>query len=234
MKIPYLLILIPFLISACQTTNEGAESFPVKQLEPVKVYSPTDSDAAAQFYNKGVELQSAKDYQKAIEAYLRAIEFDDQYTDAMDNVGVCYRNIGDYASAKKYYEMSLKILPDNDVALINLALVYRLTNENEKALNLYSRLIEFDQDNPEGYYGLGSVYQDTGDYMKSIAFLDKSIEKYAAIDSPYIYDAYAAQGNNYLRLEDWEKALFYLEKVQVEYPENERLNQIIDDLRKKI
>jgi tetratricopeptide (TPR) repeat protein len=203
-------LLAALVLSACQTAKEENTPLSIRQLDPVRQYSSTQSAEAARQYSRGVELQSAKDYRGALAAYLRAIELDARLTDAMDNAGVCYRILEDYANAKKYYEMSLRVLPDNDVALMNLALVCRATGEKEKALELYGRMIELDRGNPEGYYGLGSVYQEIGDYEQSIVNLEISIEKYAARASPYVYDAYAAQGFNNLRLGEWERALFYL------------------------
>lgn len=212
------------------TSNQVVTKTIVKQRAPVETYSPTDSNLARKYYNNGVTFQKNKDYEKAIDAYLKAIELDNQFTDAMDNVGICYRILEDYENAKKYYKMSLEILPENDVALINIALVYRMTNEYEKAMEHYNRLIECDPEHPSGYFGVGGVYQKLGKYKKSVEYMDIAIEKFAAIDSPYIYDVYYAQGVNYLMLEDFEKSLLYCEKVQAKYPGNEKLNQLIENL----
>jgi len=214
------------------TSNQVVTKLIVRQLEPVDVYSPSDSKLAREYYNKGVTFQKNKDYEKAIDAYLKAIELDNQFTDAMDNVGVCYRILVDYENAIKYYKMSLEILPENDVALINIALVYRMTNEYEKTIEHSNRLIECDPEHPEGYFGVGGVYQDLGNYKKSVEYMDIAIEKYAAIDSPYIYDAYYMQGKNYGMLEDFEKSLLYFEKAQAKYTGNEKLNQLIEDLKR--
>ena len=239
-SIMILVLTVLIIAGSCATTPEIKEDRKaetktiIRQLEPSELYSPTDIELAREHYNKGVTFQKNEDYEKAINSYLKAIEVDSNFTDAMDNVGVCYRILGDYENAIKYYKMSLEILPENDFALMNIALVYRLTNEFEKAIEHYNRLIECEPENPEGYYGVGGVYQVIGNYKQSLEYMDKAIAKYSAIDSPYIYDAYYNQGYNYLMLEDYDKSLFYYEKVQAKYPGNEKLNQLIEDIKRAL
>ncbi len=197
-------------------------------------YSPPQNDAAKEHYRKGLQHQNNKEYDSAISEYLKAIEADPDFTDAMDNLGLNYRASGRYDEAERWYNKSLSVRPKNKAALGNLAVLYRLKGESEKAVSLYKKVIEVEPQDPEGYYGLGGVLYQRGDFDESIKYLDYAIDRYKKQNSPYLYHAYFAQGLNYFKLKGFRKAVEYLELAQSGMPDDPKVKEGLGEAKRQL
>ncbi len=72
-------------------------------------------------YNKGyVHLVYKEEYAEAVSAFSRAIEIDNEYTDAYYNRGFAYELMGDLAGARKDYERVLRMKVNDDKAVEGL------------------------------------------------------------------------------------------------------------------
>ena len=98
-------------------------------------------------YNKGTEIliefsqnNDEKLLYKAIDYFMQAINYDDMFVQAYDNLGKIYRMLGNYKLAKNAYEISIKIFPNGEAAHQNLAICYGELNEWEKAIIEYKTL----------------------------------------------------------------------------------------------
>ncbi len=92
-------------------------------------------------------------------------------------------------------------------------------------------MITIDENNPEPYYGIGQLFYMVGDYEPSLMFFDIAIELYLSVNSPYVYDALLHKGMIYYNMGDYNEALKYLEEVHKVYPNNEMVNQMINEIK---
>ena len=139
---------------------------------PVPGYTPPGNETAKEHYRKGLAHQENREYDAAIREYLKAIEGDPEFTDAMDNLGLVYRMAGKLDEAERWYDRSLSIRPNNVTALGNLAVLYRFKGMSEKAVKLYKTAVEIAPQDPEPYYGLGCTLHEKGDFAESIKYID--------------------------------------------------------------
>lgn len=154
------------------------------------INSVSENEKALEFYNKGQIESEKKEYAKAIFYYKKAVEIDEEFAFAWDNIGVCNRYLGNYDEAIKAYEKSISINPYGLMPLQNLAIVYSHKKEYHKAISTYERLARIDDQNPEVFYGIGQVcYQYTKEYEKSLQNMCKAYNLYVDQKSPYRSDA---------------------------------------------
>ena len=73
------------------------------------VFCSTDNEEARDYFNQGVNYVDNNKIDSAIILYLKAIELDPEYCDAMDNLGQLYRRINKFDKAEYWYNKSLKI-----------------------------------------------------------------------------------------------------------------------------
>lgn len=80
--------------------------------------------AAADEFNQAFKYHAATDFKRAIEHYIKAIEFDDTYADAFYNLGLCYYSIQQLDKACAAYRYALKLNPGNHAVRYGLAYTY--------------------------------------------------------------------------------------------------------------
>jgi tetratricopeptide (TPR) repeat protein len=213
--------------------DEKTAASPITSV-PVPGYSPPKNEAAKEHYLKGLKHQDNREHDAAISEYLKAIESDPDFTDAMDNLGLNYRATGRYDEAERWYDKSLSIRPKNKAAVVNLAVLYRLKGEPDKAVGLYRGVIEINPEDPEGYYGLGGVLYEKRDFGESIKNINYAIDRYRNQNAPYLYHAYYIQGLNYYELKSFRKAVKYLELALAGMPDDPKLRGKIDEAKKQL
>jgi tetratricopeptide (TPR) repeat protein len=123
--------------------------------------SPTDDVEARNAYNQGTSLMNQNQYKEADVYFLRAIEFDNKYVDAMEHSDFVYRRleryeeaekeshlIGDafyiqgdnyfykqkYAEALKYYNVALAFNPNNDAIKNRISEAENLVDDTNMAV----------------------------------------------------------------------------------------------------
>lgn len=179
------------------------------------MYCPSDNAEAARAYNEGVDLQEEGMFTEARDAYLRAIELDPEYCDAMDNLGLLYRQNGDVEEAIHWYLRSLEVFPENTLAMQNLGLAYQVNGQYDDALTAYQCLMQVDPQNPEGYFGAGQVYLALEQNEDAIAMLEIADRLYGSGDYPeeYILDTRYLLGIAHYFLAEYVEARDYLEPL---------------------
>ena len=75
--------------------------------------SPTPYSDAADAYNTGLTYLNSYDNENAEKYFLKAIEIDPNFVDAMDNLGVAYRRQGKLEQAEEIYLKSLSMRGNN-------------------------------------------------------------------------------------------------------------------------
>jgi tetratricopeptide (TPR) repeat protein len=202
-----------------------------QQIDGVPLRSPTEIEEARIEYNTGNEYYFNYDYINAIEHYRKAVEFDIKYTDAMDNMAICYRKMNLYDDAIYWYKKSIEILPNNCDAINNLAFVYNIQGRYSESYKLYQDIIKYEPNNPEGYYGIGMIMNIIGRYNDSIPYIGYSINKYIEANSEYVYDAIYIQIKNFIAIEKFVDAKKYLDLLLKQFPNNQMYLDLLSQIR---
>lgn len=193
----------------------------------VGVLCPTENGEARLSYNNALQLQQQGMRREAKTSYLKAIELDPGYCDAMDNLGLMFRSEGDVEQAISWYKRSLAVNPVNAVARQNLAAAYVVLGDYDKAIAEFKWLTQNDPKNPEGYYGLGNVYLTSGNTQAAIGPLMRAEELYKADSSPLLADAQYNLGVAFYMLEDYRKSRDYLQLVYPGRENNPTINYLL-------
>jgi len=246
MKKYILLLIVPFL-SFGQTeiySSEGVATIVVPTGIDVLLGYPTPDEInskAIEPYNKGTEMliefgqkKDEKLLYKAIDYFMLAINYDDMFVQAYDNLGKIYRMLGNYKLAKNAYEISIKIFPNGEAAHQNLAICYVELNEWEKAIIKYKTLIEIRPENPEGYYGLGVCYKAQKKYELALTEATHALKLYIKNPPNYIGDGYWLVGEILYYLDEKDLATEMLQLSISIDAENEIFRTFNEDNRRKI
>lgn len=247
-KLPYpILIAIPLLILACSILQTSSQATPAPTLAitfslatptsvPVSISSPviklnandmvcpSENEEAQNFYNEAGDRNESGEFVEAETLYLKAIELDPGFCDAMDNLGQMLREQNRIDEAINWYQKSLEVTPDNPVAIQNLALAYSLQGKTEAALEEYEKLTEVAPENPEGYFGLGTIYFGLDQHQKAIPYFETAEKLYIEQDSPYVADAQYYLGFSHFTLQNCTDARKYLEPIYTQFSEDGGIN----------
>lgn len=180
----------------------------------VEMYNSTESKEALEYYSKGFALGSQGDYKGAIKWYKKAVETDDKFVEAYDNLGVAYRKTGDLENAKKAYLKSIELYPKGNLAHQNLGLIYWIEKDHMKALEQYKISQQNDSLDAEGYYGTIQIYFALKDYKSAVQSAAKTLDIYEATNSPYLSDGQYLLGIAHYYNNDNKNAKIYLQQAK--------------------
>lgn len=99
----------------------------------------------------GNDLFDTNQYQKAIDAYQRALELQPDNADVLTDQGVMYRAVAKYDNAVANFEKAQKVAPTHLQSLINLAVIYDADlKKPQKAVAALEKVLQLD---PTGHFG---------------------------------------------------------------------------------
>jgi Flp pilus assembly protein TadD len=181
----------------------------------------SDGRAIAHFYsNRGVERLQNHDRIQAFLLFRQAIEFDEDFAPAWNNLGTLYKRAGfmDYAEAS--FLQALDVGSDRGLLpMSNLARLYAARGDTERAEYYRGRVRYHRSRNPYYQYHLArEAFQDR-DYEKAIDYLQRAIRQKEWEDSFYFL-----LGLSYLQIGDEKKARQWLSKAE-EVAESEALKR---------
>lgn len=190
----------------------------------VGYYCPSDNQRAWAAYNSASQQVEKEELEEAKRLYLKAIDLDPKFCDAMDNLGLIFRGQGNINQAIYWYRKSVDTFFYNPVPHGNLAVVYSMQGKFAEALEEYKMVVKIDPDNPEGFYGLGFTFIYLKQPQEAVTQLKKAEELYNKRLSPLVTHARLGLGLAYHELGECQKARSYLEGVYEENKENPLVN----------
>lgn len=148
-----------------------------------------DFTDAQNWFNHGCDLYALEQYEKAIAAFDKVIEFDSEHFEAWFNRAVILHRLERYEEAIASYTKVIEINPDYSDAWFNRGRIFEHHLENHtSALENYDKASELDPDNPDIWeqrqYPLRSLgrYDDAEvSYAKSISI---SAKRYPSLAVP--------------------------------------------------
>ena len=183
------------------------------------------------FFIKGLILLEGGNLQEAIRAFRRTIEYNHNYWQAHNYLGLIHSNMKN-ALAVEYFETAIRLFPDNLEIRLNAGITFQEFGYPDRAIEQYDYIISVDSLFYNAYFNKAYVYLEyLGEYGKAVEFFNKSLE--LDVESyPAYYNrgfAYELMGNLDAAESDYRKAL----EIKPNYDlAVEGLNEVIDKKRK--
>ncbi|MEW6052679.1 MAG: tetratricopeptide repeat protein [Nitrospirota bacterium] len=113
-----------------------------------------------------IYLTKLEDYPKAIEHFEEALDLDESYSEASNNLGNAYAKMGRYHEAIKAYKTALlnPQYQNASMALNNLGMVYYRLSQFDEALDAFKEALKRYSNFYVPYYGLALCYNAKGQY----------------------------------------------------------------------
>jgi tetratricopeptide (TPR) repeat protein len=190
----------------------------------LNLYCPSKQNRAIDYFDKATNLSKQKSAKELVNLYLKAIELDPGFCDAMDNLGNIYQKAGKSDEAIYWHQKAIETNMKDTVAHINLATDFRLQNRLRESADEYKMAIEIEPQNPEGYFGLGSDYLTIGKSEEALHELKIAEKLYLEMKSPYLAHARYSIGLAHFFLNDCASAKLYLEPIYQEFKTDPNIN----------
>ena len=147
------------------------------------------------------------DTDKALEYALKAVECPPENSDRLKMLAFVYKEKKQYQEAIDTTHRIIKIEPDDPSVWAELIQNYFLLEDTEKALEYALKAVEQFPGNADALKALADVYQKNKQYQESIDTVHRIINSEPDADAWYLLS------QNYLQMEDTDKALEYAFKA---------------------
>jgi len=115
-------------------------------------------------------------YQEAAAEFQRALNIEQDNTDALSGLGEAFDRMGNPASAEATYKKAVAVRPQYWAVYNWMGAFYYGQARYAEAAAMFRKVTEMVPDNQRGYSNLGGIYLLEGQYEESIKALKRSIE----------------------------------------------------------
>lgn len=164
------------------------------------------------------------DNQKAEEYYVAALKQDNELHAAKLNLAFCYNRMGQNDKSALLFEDYIKNVPQDANAKYTYGLLLSEMKQYDKSLKLLEESYQIDNTRPRVAHNIAMMYDFKGDKIKAEQYLSKEIQ---LMDD---YNSRAELLSFYLQNQMNDKALLLAQKMKADYPDNQDLNQVIEQL----
>jgi tetratricopeptide (TPR) repeat protein len=145
--------------------------------ETYKDLSGINPEGATTYYGKIITMyDEAGQYDKAIEAARKIIEFNPKNELAFFNLGIMFLKLQRYDEAVGAFKDALDLKPGYASALYNIGYSYSLANKYKEAVEGFQKYAEFMPEDPVGWLNIGVAYMMLKNFEAALEPLRKSIE----------------------------------------------------------
>ncbi len=124
----------------------------------------------------GSVYERKKDFVKAREQYLRALELRPGDTNAMYNLGNTYAATAEWALARGLYEKILSLDPQHVDALFNLGFALREEGSDAQSFATFARLVQLQPNSPDALFQAGELALKLRDCASAKNYFEKLIK----------------------------------------------------------
>ncbi|MCX5847101.1 MAG: tetratricopeptide repeat protein [Deltaproteobacteria bacterium] len=167
----------------------------------------------------GKAFFESENYERAIDAFSKAIKIAPTYIDAYLERGTAFRELKKYREAIKDYDRVIALDPKMVKAYSKRGDAYRELKNYQKAIKDFDAAIALSPFDTELYNGRGYIYVELGNYQQSITDYSSAIE--LGNKSKYVYlqrgSSYHKLGKNIQAIEDFNKAIEIDSKYYLAY-----------------
>jgi tetratricopeptide (TPR) repeat protein len=202
-------------------------SHPPSLAEKNKVTTPA-SDALS-WYQLGIQMLDAGNYEVANFAFRRVISLAPGLSEAWVNLGLTYEHLQQYEKAIPAYQEAIRLKPDLSEASNGLGYAYMQLRQYDKALPAFQEAIHLKPDDVTAWNNLGLIYDLLHQYEKAVpAFQEATRLK------PDLSEAWYGLGVAHDNLQHYDKAVSALQEATRLKPDDyeawKRLGTIYDRL----
>lgn len=164
---------------------------------------PDEYQKEAAFYNvKGKLAANKTNFERAIEAYNKAIEIDPADAVLWNNKGTTLQELKRYKEAITAYDQAIAVDPEYVSAWISKGNALADLERYEEAIAAFDKAITLDPKHAIAWYNKGTALYDSKRFEEAIAAYDQAID----LDPEYV-DALNNKGTALFKLEHYEKAI---------------------------
>ncbi|MFA4955392.1 MAG: tetratricopeptide repeat protein [Candidatus Methanoperedens sp.] len=163
---------------------------------------PASSQTAREWVDKGTEYDISGEYEKAIEAYNKAIAINPNDKEAWLFKGLAFGELDEYDKAIEAYNKAIDIDPNYAYAWNHKGTALTELGEYNKAIESFNKAIDIDPNYAYAWITKGAAFGKLGEYDKAIEAYNKAI----AID-PNDAAAWTYKGTALTELGEYEKAI---------------------------
>lgn len=114
----------------------------------IRVRTARNSAAAARMTLAGVKALHEADIDRAMEKFLAAVDADEDYGPAHNNLGLMHYEQGNLYQAVLAFERAMELMPQDPAVYYNLGLTLETAGKVHEAMDLYWQAVEMDPVNP--------------------------------------------------------------------------------------
>ncbi|HLR11388.1 MAG TPA: tetratricopeptide repeat protein [Sporosarcina sp.] len=128
-------------------------------------------------YNElGIEALQNKEYEKAIEAFMKAIEERPKESVGYINIGNVFASVGEVEQAEKFFQKAITLDEEAGTALYGLANLYYNEARYEEASKLYEQAIRKGLEEADAYFMLGKSLERSEKATLALPYLQRAAE----------------------------------------------------------
>ena len=137
-------------------------------------------------FNLGNFHLQLMEYQEALDAYSKALAFDEKSPLVHKQLASVYYFIGLNDKAVEFYNKAIVLNPKNAENYSNLGMVYGVVGKSQEAMDNLNKAIQLKPDFSSAYNNLGVEYIKLQNYSKAEEYIKKAIELDPQIPDYYI------------------------------------------------
>ena len=186
------------------------------------------------WFDYGNALMNAFYYEKALEAYEKAIKLDDNVKFHLSK-GIALHSLMRYDEAISEYNNVLQKVNNYPDVYFRLGLAYAKTDRSDKAIEQYIKALDINPDYVDALYHLAEMYKEIGMYLESLEIFKKIVDDHIILKQDTVdltlvhYDlAYLYTGKAL-----FDDAIKHLERVAFTHPEYADVHYKLGKLYKK-
>jgi tetratricopeptide (TPR) repeat protein len=176
--------------------------------QPTAQPSTAAGGSAKDYIVRGDKYSDAKDYDRAIEAYKKAISLQPS-SDAYNELGLAYMALKQYANGVAAFQQGIRLKPDDPTLRLNLGYVYIQMKQYENAISSLREAIRLKPDYAFAINGLGLAYHGLEQYSEAVAAFQQAV-RLAPNEAPYLSNL----GRTYVEMGRKEEAIQVRQALQ--------------------
>jgi tetratricopeptide (TPR) repeat protein len=197
-----------FLVAEAQNINFAMPISLIKEKLTATTVVPAGEACSADFtktaecwFYQGVAYGSNGMYERSVEAFAKAIQIKQDFSEAYYNLGVSYIGLGKYSEAREALEKAIQIKPDSADAYENLGAVFGKLGMHDDAIRTLKKAIAINAEDARAYYNLGVNYVSIKNYKEAVEALKQAIRF-----QPDFADAHGFLGVTYAKMKEYKMA----------------------------
>jgi len=185
-------------------------------------YQKGKLDNAVDYANKALAIRPAfdiyktladiyidkREFDKALVALRKAIEFDPDYIEGYFNIGLILQTQNRIAEAAEYYKKAISLKPDYYRAYDNLGAIYLDKGDLNESLSYYQKSMYLNPQNPDVYFNIANIYRSANNPAQAIEFYQKALNL-----KPNDAECYFTLGISYLMNKQYDRSIEILNKA---------------------